>query len=169
MAPVSPVGPLTSAAYGVSSAIGEDIAAKFTDNPYIKFAAGFALPFLAERGAKAMVGSGDIIGGAEEARTEAEEENVAAQEKTTKEGGGAIESASKAADKARNEAQAANEKAAGAKAKLEKQTTEELAPAAKTAAVNRQPGARRRNPKPKLRWGRVRSASSATSDSAITR
>ena len=140
MAPVSPVGPLTSAAYGVSSAIGEDIAAKFTDNPYIKFAAGFALPFLAERGAKAMVGSGDIIGGAEEARTEAEEENVAAQEKTTKEGGGAIESASKAADKARNEAQAANEKAAGAKAKLEKQTTEELAPAAKTAAVEQATG-----------------------------
>jgi hypothetical protein len=138
--PTPGVGTLARAGYGVASAVGEDIAAKFTDNPYIKLAAGFVLPFVASKGAMALVGSGDIIGGAEEARTEAEEENAAAQEKFAKEGGGAIESAGKAADKARAETETANEKAASAKTKLEKQTTEELAPQAKTAAVEQATG-----------------------------
>jgi hypothetical protein len=82
LTPAPEVGALARAGYGVASQAATDIAGRYTDNPYIKGAAGF-LPPLAVAGAgpvgRAIVGQGEIGNAARAAATETVEENEAAR------------------------------------------------------------------------------------------
>ena len=133
MLPIPGIGAAARAGYGVASQAGQDIAGEFTDNPWVKAAAGFAAPILGGAATKGAVGAKAIMGGAEEAATEATEENA-------KQSAAATEKAGDVADEARQKTVAQNEVAAKAKTQLEQKTAEELAPAAKTAAVEQATG-----------------------------
>lgn len=147
MAPVSPIGPLASAGYGIASAAGEDIVGHFTDNPYYKAAAGFVAPFLAGAGARGLVGAGDIAGGATEASEEATQGNVKEAKRFAKDTAArdvedtkVVSKATDAADTAREQTLKQNEAAYNARTQLTQRTTEELAPQAKQAAIENATG-----------------------------